>query len=75
MFWGLQGTPCCVRTLPLHHPCLGMPPLHLHPHTQLLVPCALVCSGISVCYVGIFPSVEGFGGVPPSVVALGDIST
>ena len=28
--------------------------------------------GISVCYVGIFPSVEGFGGVTPSI---GGIST
>ena len=40
----------------------GVSPSLATPHTQLLVPSALVCLGISVCYVGIFPSVEGFGG-------------
>ena len=48
-------------------PHLGCLPLNFIPHTQSLVPCALLFSGISVSYLGLFfPSVEGFGGVPPS---------
>ena len=44
----------------------GALPLNFTPHTQSSVPCALLFSGISVSYVGpFFPSVEGFGGVPP----------
>ena len=55
----------CVGTPPLHHPYLGCLPLNYTPHTQLLVPCAILFSGILVSYVGLSPSVEGFGGCSP----------
>ena len=42
----------------------GCLPLNYTPHTPLLVPCALLFSGISVSYVGLSPSIEGFGGFP-----------
>ena len=45
------------------------------PPTLSWFPVHQYVSGISVCYVGIFPSVEGFGGVPPSVGGLGGINT
>ena len=62
----LYGAPFCVRTLPLHHPCMGVPPLHWHPTLNWL-PCALVCFRDTSMLCGIFPSVEGFRGVSPSV--------
>ena len=55
----------------LHQPCLGVPPLQLHPHTQLLVPCASVCFRNISMLCGYFPSVEGFGGVPHQLEGLG----
>ena len=51
----------------LTHPYLGVPPLNCTPNTPLLVPCALLFSGILVSCVGLSPSIEGFGFVPPSL--------
>ena len=44
---GVVRVPLCVRTCPLHHPCLGVPPLHGHPQTQLL---ASLCIGMFQAY-------------------------
>ena len=67
MLWGVvMGSPC-VGTHSLTSPlCGGTSPL-LHPYTQSLVPCALVCLRDISMLCGHFPSVEGFGGVSPSV--------
>ena len=43
----------------------GASPFFVHPHTPLLVLCALLFSGISVLMWAFSPSIEGFGGVPP----------
>ena len=74
MLWGVvRGSPC-VRTLPLHHPCMGVPPLHWHPPHSVV---ASLCIGMFWGYqyvlwafslllrgLGLFPpSVGGFGGI------------
>ena len=63
MFWGGCSLLKCV----LGHttPIWGCLPLNYTPHTLLLVPCALLFSGISVSYVGLSPSIEGFWGCSP----------
>ena len=61
---GVVIAPLCVGTPSLHHPCLGVPHLQLHPPHSVIVPCALVCSGISVCYVGISLLLKGLGVFP-----------
>ena len=71
---GCKGLPF-VLTLPLYQLCLGVPPLYLHPHTQLLVPCALVFQGYQYVmwafslllkglgvFLGVFPISWGFRG-------------
>ena len=47
-------------------PIWGCLPLNHTPHTPLLVLCIVILRDIS-SYVGLFPSIEGFGGVPPSL--------
>ena len=64
MLWGVV---LYLNVCGTHHPYLGCLPLNYTPHTLLLVPCALLFSGISVSYVGLSPSIEGFWGVPPSL--------
>ena len=59
----VMGSPLCWDTS-LTPSCLGVPPLQLHPHTQLLVPCASLCFRDISMLCGHFPSVEGFGDVP-----------
>ena len=68
MLWVVvMGSPLCWDTS-LTSPLFGgaFPSITL-PHTQLLVPCASVCFRDISMLCGHFPSVEGFGGVPPSV--------
>ena len=66
----------CVFLEALHvvGDCNGLP-FVLASHTQSLVPCASVCfRDISIlCWH--FPSIEGFGAVPPSFGGFGGIST
>ena len=64
---GLEWAPLYFGHPPLHYPHLGVPPLNYTPNTQLLVPCALVCFRDISMLCGHFPSVEGFGGISPSV--------
>ena len=61
-----MGSPLCWDTS-LTPALFGVPAFQLHPHTQSLVPSALVCFRDISMLCGHFPSVEGFGGVPPSV--------
>ena len=64
---GCNGLPFVLGHPPLHHPCLGVPPPFLHPHTQLLVPYALVCFRDISMLCGHFPSVrKGLGCSPIS---------
>ena len=51
-------------------PIWGCLPLNYTPHTLLLVLCAVILRDIS-SYVGLSPSIEGFGGVPPSLGEVG----
>ena len=79
-FWSiciLWGVVICLNvfgdsslTSPLFE---GASPL-ITPPTSLLVPCTLLFAGILVSYVGLSPSNEGFGGVPPSVGEVGGTS-
>ena len=75
---GCKGLPVVLGHFPYTTPVWGVSPSFTPPHS-VVGSCALVCSGISVCYVGIFPSVEGFGGVPGvfphQLGGLGSIST
>ena len=59
--------------LPYTTPIWGCLPLNNTP-ILLLVPCALLFSGILVSSVGLSPSIEGFGGDPPSLGGLGGTS-
>ena len=76
MLWGVvMGSPLCWDTS-LTPTLFGVPPLQFHPHTQSLVPYALVCFRDINMLCGHFPSVEGFGGVLLiSWGGLGGIST
>ena len=52
----------CIGT---HHPYLGVPPpLSYPPHSIVGSLCIVILRDIS-SYVGLSPSIEGFGGVPP----------
>ena len=64
---GCNGLPFLLGHLPYTTPVWGCLPFNYTPHTQSLVPCALVCFRDISMLCGHFPSVEGFGGVPPSV--------
>ena len=75
MLWGgCYLLKCVLGQLPYTTPIWGCLPLNYTPHTSLLVPCALLFSGILVSYVGLSPSIEGFGGVPPSLGEVGGTS-
>ena len=55
----------CFMCIGTHHPYLGVPPPLLHPpHSVVGSLCIVILRDIS-SYVGLFPSIEGFGGVPP----------
>ena len=73
MLWGVvMGSPLCRNNLPYITPILGCLPLNYIPHTQSLVPCALVCFRDISMLCGHFPSVrKGLGVFPPSVGGLG----
>ena len=62
---------CVWGQLPYTTPIWGCLPLNYTSHNSLLVPCALLFSGISVSYVGLSLSPEEFGGVPPSLGEVG----
>ena len=62
---------CVLGQLPYTTPIWGCLPLNYTPHTSLFVPCALLFSGISVSYVGLSPSIEGFGVFPHHLGRLG----
>ena len=65
---GFNGIPFVLGHFPYTTPVWQDPPLQLHPpHLVVGFPVHWYVSGISVCYVGIFPSVEGFGSVPGGV--------
>ena len=65
-----MGSPLCWDTLPYITPVWGCFPLITSPNTQSLVPCAFACFRDINMLCGHFPSVEGFGGVSPSVGGL-----
>ena len=64
---GCNGFPFVLGQPPLHHPCLGVPPLNYTPMLSHLFPVHWYVSGISVCYVGISLLLKGLGVFPPSV--------
>ena len=68
---GCNGLPFVLGHLPYTTPVWGCLPFNYTPHTQSLVPCALVCFRDISMLCGHFPSVEGFGHVPPSVGKFG----
>ena len=68
---GCNELPFVLGYPPLHHSCLGMPPLNYTPHTQSLVPYASVCFRDINMLCWCFPSVEGFGGISPISWGLG----
>ena len=73
---GCNGFPFVLRHPPLHHPCMGVPPLNYTPHTQLLVPCTLVYFRDISMLCGLFPSVRnGLGVFPHQLGGVGGIST
>ena len=53
--------------LPYTTPIWGCLPLNFTPHTQSGSLCTAILRDISILCGPFFPSVEGFGGVPPSV--------
>ena len=71
MLWGVFFCLMCIGT---HHPYLGVPPLnYTPPHSIVGSLCIFILRDIS-SYVGLSPSMEGFGGVPPSLGWLGGTS-
>ena len=63
MLWG--GCFFCFMCIGTHHPYLGMSPPYLHPpHSIVGSLCIVILRDIS-SYVGLSPSIEGFGAVPP----------
>ena len=50
---GYNGLLFVLGHPPLHHPCLGVPPLYYIPTHSCWFPVHQYVSGISVCYVGI----------------------
>ena len=73
--WGCNGVPFVLGHPPLHHPCLGVPPLNYTPHTQSLVPCASVCFRDISMLCGHFPSVKKGLGMFPHQLGGWGIST
>ena len=60
----VMGSPLCWDTS-FTSPLFGSAfPSNYTPHTELLVPCALLCFKDISMLCGHFPSVEGFGGAP-----------
>ena len=72
---GCKGLLFVLGHFPYTTPIWGCLPFICSPTLSCWFPVHWYVSGISVCYVGIFPTVEGFGGVPgdvpPSVGGLG----
>ena len=64
MLWGCNGLPFVLGHPPLHHPCLGVPPLNYTPTLSHWFPVHLYVSGILVCYVGISLLLKGLGVFP-----------
>ena len=63
--------PLTCWTLLYTSPCMGVPPLQVTPPLICWLPCASVCSGISVCHMGIFPYLGDLEGVPHLLGGLG----
>ena len=63
---GCNGLPFVLGHPPLHHPCLGVPPLYYTPHSVIGSLCISMFRDISIL-CGPFPSVRKGLGVPPSV--------
>ena len=67
-FWHIAccgGLFFCFKCIGTHHPYLGVPPPLLHPpHSIVGSLCIVILRDIS-SYVGLSPSIEGFGDVPP----------
>ena len=64
---GCNGLPFVLEQPPLHHPCLGVPPINYTPTLSCWFPVHRYVSGISVCYVGISLLLKRLGVFPPSV--------
>ena len=62
---GCNGLPFVLGHFPYTTPIWGCIPFNYTPTLSCWFPVHWSVSGISVCYVGIFPSVEGFGDVLP----------
>ena len=72
MLWGVvMGSSLCWDTLPYITPVWGCLPFNYTPHTQSLVPSALVCFRDISMLCEHLPSGEGFGGVFPINWGLG----
>ena len=66
MLWGsCNGLHFVLGHLPYTTPIWECLPFNYTTHTQSLVPCAFVCFRDISMLCGHFPSVEGFGGLPP----------
>ena len=71
---GLLSTLNVCWDTSLTPPLFGVPPLNYTPHTLLLVPCALLFSGILVSYVGLPLLLKGLGVFPITWGGLGGTS-
>ena len=69
--WGCYLLKCVLGQLLTPSLFGGSSPLITPPHTSLLVPCALLFSGVLVSYVGLSPSIEGLGVFPHHLGRLG----
>ena len=67
-FWHIAccgGVFFCFMCIGTHHPYLGVPPpFYTPPHSIVGSLCIVILRDIS-SNVGLSPSIEGFGGVPP----------
>ena len=61
---GCNGLPFVLGHPPLHHPCLGVPPLNYTPTLTCWFHVYWYVSGISVCYVGMSLLLKGLGVFP-----------
>ena len=68
---GVRGSLMCW-TLPLHHPYMGVPPLQLHSHTQLLASlCISIFWGYLYVMWAVYPSIGGLRVFPHQYGVLG----
>ena len=66
MLWGgCNGLPFVLGHPPLHHPCLGVPPLYYTPKLSCWFPCIGMFQGYQYVMWAFPFCQEGFGGVPP----------